>query len=105
MEEELLSLRERMHLQTARISWTELERYFAGGRVILVNDRLDLVTVATTFVEDNTQKLQQWLKTQQVQVLPDDIAKQWVTTSPQNLWAVVVAPWVLVQDRLVSPHT
>lgn len=98
--EEALLLRDRLNLETARISWPELERYFASGKVIHVIAALDLVEVATTLAEDNTHKLQQWLQNQQVEQLRDEIAIDWANRHPDNLWAVVVAPWVLVQERL-----
>lgn len=103
MEEELLPLRERMNLQTARISWPELARHFAAGRVILVDNQLDLVEVVTYFVEDNATCLKHWLANKQIQLLPDATAKQWVTVLPEQLWAVVAAPWVLVQNRTTNP--
>lgn len=97
--EELLPLRDRLNLETARITWPELERYFAGGKVIHVSPSLDLVEVAACMAEDKASELRQWLSSQQVGQLSDDRAKQWATQHPDNLWAVVVAPWVLVQDR------
>lgn len=97
--EEALPLRDRLNLETARISWPELERYFAGGKVIHISPDIDLVETAACLVEDNTQKIQQWIDQQQLQHLESETAKQWVTEQPDNLWAVVVAPWVLVQQR------
>lgn len=99
MEEELLPLHTRMNLETARIAWPELERHFASGKVILVAPELDLVQVATCIVKDDSQQVQSWIKAQQVGQLNDDIAKRWVKEQPEDLWAVVVAPWVLVQER------
>jgi len=99
MEEEFLPLHTRMNLETARIAWPELERHFAGGRVILVVPELDLVDVATCIVKDDSQQVKRWMDAQQIGQLSDDIAKRWVEEQPDNLWAVVVAPWVLVQER------
>lgn len=97
--EELLPLRDRLNLETARITWPELERYFAGGRVIHVTATLDLIDAAVCMAEDNATQLKNWLDTQQVGQLSDDIAQDWASQRPDNLWAVVVAPWVLVQQR------
>lgn len=99
MEEEFLPLRERMNLETARIAWPELERHFAGGRVILVAPQLDLVEVATCIADDDSRQVKHWMDAQQVGQLTDDTAQRWVNEQPENLWAVVVAPWVLVQER------
>ncbi len=97
--EEALPLRDRLNLETARIGWRELERYFAGGKVIQVAPTLDLVEVATCMAQDNANTLKQWLDAQQVGQLSDDMAQDWASRQPENLWAVVVAPWVLVQER------
>ncbi|MBU0656278.1 MAG: DUF2288 domain-containing protein [Gammaproteobacteria bacterium] len=99
MEEELLPLHTRMNLETARIAWPELERHFAGGRVILVAPELDLVDVATCMAKDDSKQLKSWMDAQQVGQLSDEKATCWVNEQPENLWAVVVAPWVLVQER------
>ena len=99
MEEALLPLRTRMNLETARITWAELERHFASGRVIQVVAALDLIEVAACFVEDNATQIKAWLTSKQIGALTDDTAKSWVAEQPDNLWAVVVAPWVLVQER------
>ena len=99
MEEELLPLKDRLNLETARITWPELERYFANGKVIHVATTLDLIEVATSIAEDNATAVKQWMEAQQVDVLSDATALQWVEQQPDNLWAVVLAPWVLVQAR------
>ncbi|MGB0845497.1 MAG: DUF2288 domain-containing protein [Thiolinea sp.] len=98
MEEETLPLHTRLNLQTARISWPELERFFARGRVLDVSPKLDLLEVAVALTEDNIDKFSQWTDTKEVQHLTDATAKQWVYDD-DNLWAVVVAPWVVVQNR------
>lgn len=99
MEEEILPLHTRMNLETARIAWPELERHFAGGKVILVAPELDLVQAATCIVKDDSQQVKAWMEAQQIGQLDDATAKRWAKEQPQNLWAVVVAPWVLVQER------
>ncbi|MBO0611937.1 DUF2288 domain-containing protein [Thiothrix fructosivorans] len=99
MEEELLPLKDRLNLETARITWSELERYFASGKVIHVAATLDLIEVATSIAEDNAAAVKQWMEAQQVDVLNDATTLQWVEQQPDNLWAVVLAPWVLVQAR------
>ncbi|MDT8385949.1 MAG: DUF2288 domain-containing protein [Thiogranum sp.] len=84
--------------QTARITWPELERHFARGVVIEVDAGLDLVEVATSFANDEQPVVQEWLAAGQVQPLSTDTARRW-NRGDAELWAVVVAPWVLVQER------
>ncbi len=100
MDDIALPLQDQLNLQTARISWPELERFFARGRVLDVSAELDLIEVATALTEDNTAKFAHWTKLQQVQHLQDETAKQWLADD-SHLWAVVVAPWVMVQNRVV----
>lgn len=99
MDEELLPLRTRLNLETARITWQELQRYFAAGKVICVDPALDLIEVAACLAEDNAAQLKSWLTQTQVGQLSDTQARAWAEQPPNNLWAVVVAPWVLVQQR------
>lgn len=99
MDEAFLPLRDRLNLETARIEWTALQRFFAAGRVLQVASEIDLIDVAATFVEDKAEPIQAWMQAKQLQPVSDDTARKWITHSPDNLWAIVVAPWVLVQQR------
>ncbi len=93
-----LPLKDKLNLQTARIGWKELERFFARGRVLYVSAELDLVEVACALTEDDLTKFTAWTESGQVQHLQDETAKQWAKDD-HHLWAVVIAPWVMVQDR------
>lgn len=99
MDEFELPLPTRLNLETARITWKELGFFFARGRILQIATELDLIEVATALANDDTNKVSSWLNAQQVRILPDAIAKEWVADD-NNLWAVVVAPWVVVQKRL-----
>ena len=87
-----------LNQQTARIAWPELERHFARGVVIEVASDLDLVEVASGFANDDTAAVQQWIAQGRVQHLGTGTARRWSEGDP-DLWAVVVAPWVVVQER------
>jgi len=85
--------------ETARISWQALERHFARGVVLQVDPTLDLVEVATCFANDDKAAVEAWLTTGQVRYLPNEVARDWSQGTP-DLWAAVVAPWVVVQERV-----
>ncbi len=85
--------------ETARVSWPELERLFAAGNVIRVVAELDLIEVARVFAEDEAARLRPWMQSDQVGYLDDATAARWASGEDENLWAVVVRPWVLVQER------
>jgi len=98
MDETQLPLHTHLNLETAPIQWPELERFFARGRVIQVDSALDLVAVATALAKDDTDYFSACLDKQQIQHLSNETAKRWAQHD-EHLWAVVVAPWVLVQER------
>nr|CAA6830817.1 MAG: Unknown protein [uncultured Thiotrichaceae bacterium] len=98
MDDTSLPLQDKLNLETARISWPELERFFARGRVLDVSAELDLLEVASALTEDDIDKFTGWTASKKVQHLQDETAKQWVEDD-SNLWAVVIAPWVVVQNK------
>lgn len=84
--------------QTARINWHDLQTHFASGSVVRVEADMDLVEVAVQLGLDNTSQFEQWIADGEVGPVTDQLARQWFDAN-QELWAVVAAPWVLVQQR------
>ena len=82
--------------QTSKIAWRELARFFAGGKVLLVDNSLNLVEVAAAVSSDNTQAVSRWVAVNQLAAVSDEQALDW-QQKDEHLWAVVTAPWVLVQ--------
>jgi hypothetical protein len=89
---------EELNRETARIHWPELETHFARGVVIRVDADLDLVEVATCIANDDKDVVEAWINAGKVAHLDMSTAKDWGGRDP-DLWAVVVAPWVVVQER------
>jgi len=87
----------RMNAETAQIEWAELERHFATGAVVRVKKGLDLVKVAAAMVDDDKEAVEGWMKSGLMARATDKDAKRWGKDQP-IMWAVVVAPWVLVQE-------
>lgn len=90
-------LRQKLNLETGRLHWSELQRHFARGVVVVVEPELDLVETAACFVEDNKTKIENWINQGQISRANDEHAKRW-TESESDFWAIVVTPWVLVQE-------
>lgn len=86
-----------LNSETARLSWSELEPHFARGSVIRVKKGLDLIKVAAVIAQDDKDTLKQWLDSGEVANASADEAKVWAS-SESELWSVVVAPFVLVQE-------
>lgn len=96
-------LRDKLTLETAMISWRELESFYARGVVVLVQPSLDLVEVGYQLAQDNKQQVDQWMATQQVGPVASAEAHEWHHQQAQ-LWALVIAPWVLVQKPMQDQH-
>ncbi|MEX0431076.1 DUF2288 family protein [Spiribacter insolitus] len=97
MTESELSIETHLNAETGRIRWTELERHFARGVVVRVDPALDLVAVAAAFVRDDEATVMDLMTAGQVWRAVADDARDWHARDPE-LWAVVAAPWVLVQE-------
>jgi len=83
--------------ETGLILWQELQRFYAQGKILLVDKSLDFQQVALTLAQDQAEQVEEWL-TQGVLGKPDDEqAKEWYENK-KEFRALVVAPWVLIQD-------
>lgn len=90
-------LRAKVNLETSTIPWKELQRFFASGSAIFVAAELDLVEVAFQISEDNKAIVAQWLAQGEIGQVTDDQARIWFDADVA-VWAVVVSPYVLIQE-------
>ncbi len=91
-------LKAKLNLETSQIAWHDLQTYFARGHVVKVAPSLDLLDVAVELTADNRALFEEWLAADLVGEVSPALAQNWYDHNTE-LWAVVVAPWVLVQDR------
>jgi len=92
------TLKQQLNMETGRIVWPELQRHFARGVVIKVAPEMDLVEVAVKFVKDDKSAIETWLNSGSIARANDADAKRWAETTAV-FWAIVVAPWVLIQEE------
>ena len=97
-------LRARLNAETGKIGWPELERHFARGVLITVAGDLDLIEAALCMIRDDRDRLEAWMKTGRVGRTTAAEARAWAERGAV-FWAVVTAPWVLVQETHDSPPT
>lgn len=95
-------LRAKLNSETAKVAWAELQRHQARGVVVCVAGEIDLIEVAVAMAQDNGAVIDQWMQAGKVSKATDETARDWLVRDP-DLWSVVVAPWVLVQER-ISPR-
>jgi hypothetical protein len=89
--------------ETAQIGWSELERFFARGALLRVARDLDLVSVAEAVASDDTKRVTEWLSSGLIERVQAETAADFAARDPE-LWAVVVSPWVCVQERSGAPN-
>ena len=95
-DEELV--RAKLNSETAIMAWSGLQRFFAAGKILCVATGLDLIDVAFAFQQDNTGQVESWLQQEKVSPVSDTQAQDWFNRDC-SLWAVVVKPWILVQNQ------
>lgn len=91
-------LRAKLNQETSQLQWTELLRHFAAGSVIAVSKDLDLIEVAARISNDDKASVAQWMAEHRVARVSDAQAAAWLDADTV-LWAVVVSPWILVQQE------
>lgn len=95
-------LRAKLNGETSRMAWSELQRFFASGALVAVSGDLDLVEVAVRIANDDMRAVSVWLQEGRLARVSDHQANAWLAADAV-LWAVVVKPWVLVQDKSAHP--
>jgi len=90
-------LRQKINLETGKLSWAELTPHFAKGVVVVIDPSLDLIDVAVKFCADDKAQFEQWTNDGLVHRALDDDARHWNEANAE-FWTCVVAPWVLVQE-------
>lgn len=86
----------KLNTETARIPWKELQRYFASGSAIAVSVDLDLLEVGAEVMADNKARVESWVANNSIAPVSDAQASEWFEND-QEMWAVVLNPWVFVQ--------
>lgn len=90
-------LRAQLNSETAKLAWPELQRHFARGVVVVVKKELDLIDVAVSFATDDKPQAARWIESGNIWQATDSDARRWLADNVV-FWAVVVAPWVLIQE-------
>ena len=91
-------LRLKVNRETARLPWAELLKHFASGNVVWVANALDLVDVAVRISHDDKANISDWMARGQIAKVSDQQAQTWLEANAE-LWAVVVSPFILVQEQ------
>jgi len=83
--------------ETGVIAWEELAKHFARGVVIRIAAELDLVEAGQAVLNDNAAVVEKWQAADQLRRASDSDARRWNEENTE-FWAMVIAPWVIVQE-------
>ena len=97
MQADVQALRTRLNQETGQLPWQEIQRHFARGVVVRVAADLDLVEVAACMASDDQNSFMPWFASGLVARASAEEAEDW-NRRGASFWAVVVAPWLLVQE-------
>ena len=87
----------RLNSETAKIGWHDLQKHYAAGNVMGVSGSVDLIQVAVAFHQDDRPKVEDWLVDNTLFEIDDQQALGWYNNKSEH-WAVVIPPFVLVQE-------
>lgn len=100
-KEDVSELIARLNGETAKIQWHQLQKHYASGSVIAVAAGFDLIKVAIALHQDDTAQIKQWLAQELVTEVTDSQAQRWYNEN-SLVWALVIPPFVLVQETKTS---
>ena len=98
MNEEPSTLYAKLLGETSTIEWKALQPFFAKGDLLWVEPELDLIEAAQAVTQDDAEKVAAWMASGVLCKMTEAQALDVLERDPQ-LWAVVVSPWVMVQER------
>jgi len=82
--------------ETAIVAWKEIERFFAKGNLLLIDQSVDLINCAADLSLDNTKEIKPLIDAEKIQRMPIEFVK--ANCKPETeFWTVVVAPYILSQ--------
>lgn len=82
--------------ETAKMPWSEMQKFFASGSAIYVSPEFDLLDIASDLVMDNKPRIEALMADNKLHNVSDEQCIAWLGDD-RDVWAVVLAPIVLVQ--------
>lgn len=83
-------------LDEAELEW--LKPHIQKDVVIIVVPDLDILDVGMAISSDNTQSVQHWISEQLLVKPSSDILSRWNSNPTQKFQALIVQPYILVQE-------
>ncbi len=97
-------LRDELAKMVDEAEWDWLMPHAQRDAIVLVNAGLDLVEVGVAIVNDNTSTVERWIIEQLLHKPSPEQLADWAGDRNRRFNALIVQPYVLVQDRWL-PNT
>jgi len=94
--EDQQSTTDKLEKYTGLVDWEYLKPHFTAGALIYVDPCLPITEVGLALADDNSKKIQAWLKSGDL-VKPSELHAHWWGESKETFTALVVSPFVLMQ--------
>ncbi len=91
------AIREKLADEAGPVQWSDLKAHADRSAMLIVDASLNLVEVAVAVANDDTTKVQQWLRDASLQRPSDQQIERWSHTPQKPFVAVIVQPFVLAQ--------
>lgn len=80
-------------------AWEWLKPHFEREAIVVVVAGLDLIDVGEAIASDNVSSVQRWISEQQIYKPSEEQAAAWSEDSNKRFNALIVQPYILVQER------
>jgi len=87
---------EKLEKYTGVVDWKYLQPHFESGALIYVDVELSITEVGQALAEDDSDRVEGWLKSGDL-VKPSEPHAKWWQENPEQFTALVVSPFVLMQ--------
>lgn len=95
----MLPLREELALTIDEAEWSILRMHLERGRLILVDDSLDLADTALKVAADDAEGVQQLLTMGKLGAPSPSQLRAWDADMQKRFSMLIVSPYVLIQER------
>jgi hypothetical protein len=94
----MASLKEKLQEDVADISWQDLQAHAKRDAIIVINNELELSTVAAAIAEDDTTSVQGWIGEEVIAKPTAQQLTDWNQTPDKQFVALIVQPFVVVKE-------
>jgi hypothetical protein len=100
----VLPSREELALTIDEAEWSLLRMHLERGRLILVDDSLDLADTALKVAADDSESVQHLLSIGKLGAPSPSQLRSWDSDTHKRFAMLIVSPYVLIQERMPVFH-